>query len=774
MASPAFGQLIGPNVPATIGTPIQNEPQVAAFGNTLVAVWYRAVFLRYSGWGLSLDGGDTWIDGGGFSIVDPSRETTGGQSTICVDQTGRFYAATAYTEIGWGIALYRGTPQGGSLSWEGPFFAVPPTLTPGFDLRRALDAVRLTCDPERAYLYLSYTRSQAVAAGEHQNTIQFVRSLDGGTTWSAPQVLSSGIASNGSRPAVGPNGELYVVWEDFATRQVVGRSSADFGASFGPPFVVGEIRDNLGTLPPAWSGPFWRVNPAVSPPQFDVASDFPSLAVDRSDGPHRGRIYATWTDYAEGVVGPWTGQRPELEPNDWFATATEVTIGQNLVGFVMSLDLAPADRDLYTFMGTAGTTIHVSGQVTDVFPTPNEPVWWHYSLRCGQDTLQLTTVSENLVPWLYPPHPPPTLYTLPVDGRYYLGVGSGMRSYGYELWLRAMSPLPGQAAQDHRDIVLTSSDDGGATWAPKRRVGDAPPHYDESFPAVAVDDLGRVHLAWYDRRDDPGCGELVNTYWTFSVDGGESFVPARRLSTQASSWDFINPRGDSNIGDHLGLTTEGGQVHVLWSDTRGADADIYALRIDDVPTGIAVPRFIAEAADGYIRLAWTVADPTGITGFRLHRAEGDGEFFEAIEAEPRPSRGAGEYQAEDRSVIPGRSYRYRLEVVREGTSGWEGPVPVTIPAPIVRLAWQAASPNPFSRSVSLALAVPRAGEAWVRVYDLTGHEVATLHRGAVSPGVKTLTWEGMGQAARPAAAGVYLLRADLAGESTTRRVVLIR
>lgn len=503
IATPARGQVIGPNVPATSTAGIQNEPQVAASGNTLVAVWYRGELYRFSGWGMSLDGGATWIDGGAFPLADPERHVILGQPTICVDQASRFYAATVYGDTGEGVALYRGTPQGGGLSWEGPIHAIPPTLIPGFDLPRALDAVRLTCDPERQYLYLSYTRSLALADDQYEYTVQFLRSLDGGTTWSMPLVLSSGIASNGSRPAVGPEGGVYVVWEDFASRQVVGRRSADFGTTFGPPFVVGEIRDNLGTRPPDWQEPSWRFNPIMSPVNADLASDFPSLAVDRSNGPYRGRIYATWTDFAEGSLGPRTGLSYDLEPNDWYAVATEVEIGHDISGFVPGVDFGGEDSDLYTFTGTAGTTIQITGRVTNVFPAPDRPLYLIYTLLCGQDTLQLTTASQSSVPLAGLPGPPPTIYTLPADGRYYLRPGVGMRSYWYEFSLRAVSPLAGQAAQDHRDIVLTWSDDGGATWTPKRRVSDAPPRYDESFPAVAVDELGRVHLAWYDRRDDP-------------------------------------------------------------------------------------------------------------------------------------------------------------------------------------------------------------------------------------------------------------------------------
>ncbi len=776
MGSPAAGQQLGPNVAATTGLPIQNEPQVAAFGSALVAVWFRDDLFRFSGWGLSTDGGGTWVDGGAFPLANPSLHETWGQTTVCVDHTGRFYAATLYSESGMGIALYRGVPQAGSLSWEGPIYAIPPTVFPDIGLQYPFDAVRLTCDPERGYLYLSYTRTQTVASDQYEYTIQFLRSLDGGTSWSAPLVLSSGIASNGSRPAVGPQGQVYVAWEDFATRQMVGRRSGDFGASFGPPFVVGEVRDNLGTRPPYWM-PLVRYNSSITPSNWGVASNFPSLAVDRSTGPFRGRIYATWTDYAEGVVGPRTGGTFESEPNDGFGNATPVEIGHTIFGSSLSPDHGGGDLDRFTFMGTPGTTIEVTGRITSVFPQPNRPLYQYVLLGCGEDTLQITEVALGGSPLSGLPGPPPTRYTLTSPGPYYLLTASGSQhSFVYEIYLRAVSLLTGQAALDHRDIVLTWSDDGGATWAPKLRAGDAPPGYDESFPAVAVDEMGRVHLAWYDRRDDPGCGELANTYWAFSVDGGASFGASRRLSTQGSSWRFgleWNGRG-SNIGDHLGLATSGAEVHVLWTDTRGVDADIYAVRIADVPTGIAVPRFSAEAAEGFVRLSWTVADAAVIHGFRLHRAEGESGVFESLDPELRPTRGAGEYQAEDRSVLPGSSYRYRLEVVRDGRSEWEGPASVSLPARISRLAWKGASPNPFARVVRLELAVPRASEGWVRVYDLAGHEVATIYQGAVLPGAITLNWEGRDQTGRPVAAGVYLLRADFGGERVAMRVVLVR
>jgi flagellar hook assembly protein FlgD len=73
----------------------------------------------------------------------------------------------------------------------------------------------------------------------------------------------------------------------------------------------------------------------------------------------------------------------------------------------------------------------------------------------------------------------------------------------------------------------------------------------------------------------------------------------------------------------------------------------------------------------------------------------------------------------------------------------------------------------------MELMAPGKGEAWVRVYDLAGHEVATLHRGALPAGLRSFVWDGHDQEGRSLPAGVYLVRADLAGESTTCRAVRV-
>ncbi|HET7225508.1 MAG TPA: sialidase family protein, partial [Candidatus Eisenbacteria bacterium] len=164
-------------------------------------------------------------------------------------------------------------------------------------------------------VFVSYTNM--VPSGSTANgTIQVARSRDGGVTWSAPVQLG-GISSNGSSIAVGPDGQVVVSWEDFATRTVQVATSWDSGGTFSYPIAVAPILDDLGAPPPGWADDSGRYAPGYV--QSIIDADFPSLAIDTSTGPHRGAIYLTWTDYRDGSLGPFAGAIDEGEPNDFFA-----------------------------------------------------------------------------------------------------------------------------------------------------------------------------------------------------------------------------------------------------------------------------------------------------------------------------------------------------------------------------------------------------------------------------------------------------------------------
>jgi hypothetical protein len=98
-------------------------------------------------------------------------------------------------------------------------------------------------------------------------------------------------------------------------------------------------------------------------------------------------------------------------------------------------------------------------------------------------------------------------------------------------------------------------------------------------------------------------------------------------------------------------------------------------------------------------------------------------------------------------------------------------VPVTaLAGPRLVLAAQA----PFHAPGTLRWALPAAGPASLRLYDVRGALVRTLIEGDLSAGSHQMVWDGTDEGGRPVPAGSYFSRLT-AGEGTaTRRLLLLR
>jgi len=105
----------------------------------------------------------------------------------------------------------------------------------------------------------------------------------------------------------------------------------------------------------------------------------------------------------------------------------------------------------------------------------------------------------------------------------------------------------------------------------------------------------------------------------------------------------------------------------------------------------------------------------------------------------------------------------------------DGPDEDGLPSgPIGTLEVSGCTPNPFSLTTSLSIAVPRATYVQTVVYDLTGREVARLVDRELTQGIHTVVWDGTGPAGRPVASGVYFFHVVTGGETATRKTLLTR
>ena len=91
-------------------------------------------------------------------------------------------------------------------------------------------------------------------------------------------------------------------------------------------------------------------------------------------------------------------------------------------------------------------------------------------------------------------------------------------------------------------------------------------------------------------------------------------------------------------------------------------------------------------------------------------------------------------------------------------------------AEIVDFKLSPAYPNPFNPTTNLELAIPEAGYVSVKVYNLVGQEVATLVDGMMDANPSyTFQWN-----AGSLSSGVYLVRAEGAGQMATQKLMLLK
>jgi hypothetical protein len=207
----------------------------------------------------------------------------------------------------------------------------------------------------------------------------------------------------------------------------------------------------------------------------------------------------------------------------------------------------------------------------------------------------------------------------------------------------------------------------------------------------------------------------------------------------------------------------GGAV-VTWAENRtGFFYDIFAARLySEGPVPVQVALAGTETAPGLARIRWFARD--GVTSATVYRRDAGSDWQARGTIMPD---GSGLLVWEDREVISGARYGYRLGVIGESGEEFFAEAWVTIPgAPGLALA--GFTPNPSPGVASVAFTLTNSTPARLEVFDLAGRCLATHDVGAMGMGSHTI------ELGARLPAGVYLLRLTQNGAAVTARGVARR
>ncbi len=130
------------------------------------------------------------------------------------------------------------------------------------------------------------------------------------------------------------------------------------------------------------------------------------------------------------------------------------------------------------------------------------------------------------------------------------------------------------------DVYVSYSDDG-ITWSTPAEVSNPEFHdADQFMQALAVGPDGTVDIVWYDQRNDPA-DLLFDLYYTYSLDGGDTWAPDIRISDVSSDEQFSHHQnGMVFLGDYIDIDSGDGFTVPVWVDTRHQKADAFVAIIE--------------------------------------------------------------------------------------------------------------------------------------------------------------------------------------------------
>src|SRR5215510_3163449 len=247
------------------------------------------------------DGGTTWTVGGLVTLETPQTNyQLASDPTVAADTDGNFYlcvlmgSGSSSGKFDNGIYVFKSTDAGHTFGQILPvFFDINNPANP-----KLLDKPYMVIDtsptsPFKNTIYVAWVGIYPLDTPFPQ-AIRIAHRRPADAQFSEQQMISHTGQILGPSIATGPNGEVYGAWEGHGNPDtILFNASTDGGVTFWSPIgtVPGtdlRIHDYVGALDDN--------SPQVSIPGLRRVNSFPTIDVDRSNGPNRGKLYIAWAE----------------------------------------------------------------------------------------------------------------------------------------------------------------------------------------------------------------------------------------------------------------------------------------------------------------------------------------------------------------------------------------------------------------------------------------------------------------------------------------------
>ncbi len=275
-------------------------------------------------------------------------------------------------------------------------------------------------------------------------------------------------------------------------------------------------------------------------------------------------------------------------------------------------------------------------------------------------------------------------------------------------------------------------------------------------------------------------GRMTMTTWnptTKKIVGPSGVVPLTSDWKTAFKLDYVTYTGDSTIlpGDPnlwVYLKSETDNAHLFYCEPLD-DATLTKLGFTRLPVPVELTAFTGSVNGSNVNLEWSTATELNNNGFEIQRKTSKDFVTVGFVKGNGTSTNSHDYSFVDKQLQPG-FYSYRLKQIDfNGKYEFSKIIEIEVVNGL-NYTLEQNYPNPFNPETAIKYSIPQSGKVSIKVFDITGNEVATLIDNEMQAGSYETNWFGKDNRGFSVSTGVYILKMTSGSFAAAKKIMYLK